>query len=63
MYNLDYKNLQFKQIIDGVVIDLWSPINFASMNDIRRKCSLIVDSSKFISNKTILSGVVVLSHH
>ena len=44
MYNLDYKNLQFKQIIDGIVIDLWFPRNFASMNDIRRKCSLIVDS-------------------
>ena len=44
MYDLDYKNLQFKQIIDGIVIDLWSPRNFVSMNDIRRKCNLIVDS-------------------
>ena len=30
------------------------------MEDIRRKCYLMVDLSKFISNKKILSGVIVL---
>ena len=30
------------------------------MNDIKRKCNLMVDLSKFISNKKILNEVVEL---
>ena len=54
---LNYKNLQFKQFIDDIVIGQFSR-NFASMEEIRRKCNPMVNLSKFISNKNILSKVV-----
>ena len=60
---LDYKNLKFKHLIDNVVINFWSFIIFASIEDIRRRCNLIVDLSKFISNKKILSEVIALGYN
>ena len=55
---LDYKNLKFKYLIDDITIDFWSSRNFTSIEDLRRKCNPMVDLSKFISNKKILSEVV-----
>ena len=43
---LYFKNLQFKQLIDNKVTDLWSSRNFANMGNIRRKYNPIVDLSK-----------------
>ena len=40
---LDYKNLQFKQLIDDIAIDFLFSGNFASIEDIRRKYNLVVD--------------------
>ena len=57
MYNLNYKNLQFKQFIDDIAIDLQFSRNFASMEDIRKMCNPMMDLSKFTSNKKILSKV------
>jgi len=37
--------LKFKLLIDDIVIDFLFSENFASMEDIRRKCNLIVDLS------------------
>ena len=37
--------------------------NFASMEDIRRKCNPIVNLSKFTTNKKILSKVVTLDYN
>ena len=55
---LNYKNLQFKQFIDDIAIDLWFFRNFVGMEDVRRRFNPIVDLSKFTSNKKILSKVV-----
>ena len=33
---LDYKNLQFKKLINDIVIDLGSSRNFANMENIRK---------------------------
>ena len=60
---LDYKNLKFKHLIDNVVINFRSFIISASIEDIRRRCNLIVDLSKFISNKKILSEVIALGYN
>ena len=56
---LNYKNLQFKKFIDDIAINLYFSWNFASMEDIKRRYNLIVDLSKFTSNKNILSKFVV----
>ena len=56
---LNYKNLQFKKFIDDIVINLYFSWNFANMEDIKRRYNLIVDLSKFTSNKKILSKFVV----
>ena len=50
--------MQIKQFIDDIVINLQFSKKFASMEYIRRKCNPMVDLSKFISNKKILSKVV-----
>ena len=55
---IDYKNLKFKHYINDIAIDLWCSEDFANIEDIKRKCNLMVDLSKFIFNKKILSGVV-----
>ena len=57
---LNYKNLQFKKFIDDIAINLYFSWNFASMEDIKRRYNLIVDLSKFTSNKKILSKFVAL---
>ena len=58
---LDYKKSKFKHLIDDITIKILFSWNFASMKDIRKKkCNPMVDLSKFISNKKILSVVVVL---
>ena len=56
---LNYKNLQIKQFIDDIAIDLQLSRNFASMEYIRRS-NPMVDLSKFTFNKKILSKVVAL---
>ena len=56
---LKFKNLQFKQFIDDITIDLQFFRNFASMENIRRMCHIMMDLSKFTSNKKTLSKVVV----
>ena len=60
---LDYKNLKFKQLIDDIGIDFLYSRNFASMKDIKRKCNLMVDLSKFTFNKKILSDIIVLNYN
>ena len=50
-------------MIDDIVNDFWVFGNFASMKDIRMKYNLIMDSSKFTSNKKILSEVIALNYH
>ena len=60
---LNYKNLQFKQFIDDIAIDFKFFRNLASMEDIRRNCNLMVDLSKFTSNKKILSKVGAVDYN
>ena len=60
---LDFKNLYFKQLIDDIVIDFLSFGNFASIEDVRRKCNSMMDLSKFTFNKKILSKIVVLGYN
>ena len=55
---LEYKNLKFKHLIDGITINLSYFRNFVNMNIIRRKYNPIVDFLEFTSNKKILNGVV-----
>ena len=55
-------------MIDDIAIVLWSSWKFANTEDIRRKCNLIVDLSKFTYNNNIkkkrrLSGVVALVYN
>ena len=51
-------------MIDDISIDLWFFENFASIENIRRKCNIMVDLLKFTSNKKkILSRVVTLSYN
>ena len=54
---LNYKNLQFKQLIDVISINFQSR-NFARMEYIKRGCNSMMDLAKCISNKNILSKVV-----
>ena len=65
MYNfrLQKIKLKFKHLIDNIAINLWSSENFASMEDIKRKCKPIVNLSKFTSNKKILNEVITLSYN
>ena len=42
-----------------LIFDLWSSWNFISIEDIRKKCGAVVDFSKFISIKKILSVVSI----
>ena len=50
-------------MIDEIVMDLWSSENFASMEDIGKKCNSIVDLLKFTINKKILNKVVTFSYN
>ena len=50
-------------MIDNIAIDIWFLGNFASMDNIRRKCNLMVDLSKFTSNKKILNKVETLDYN
>ena len=49
-------------MIDELTIDFFIYRNFINMEDIRRKCNLIVDLLKFISNKNILNRVVIIGN-
>lgn len=49
-------------MIDEIVIDLWSSKKFSSIEDIRTKCNPIVNLSKFMSNKKILSEFVATGY-
>ena len=59
---LDNKNLQFKQLIDNITIDL-SFWKFCKYGRYKKKCYPLVDLSKFTSNKIILSEVVILDYN
>ena len=50
---LDHKNLKFKYLIDDITINFLSSWNFASVKNIIRTYSPIVQFSKFTSNKDI----------
>ena len=54
---LNYKNLQFKQFIDDITIDLYFSRNFASMEVIRKRGNPMVNLSKFTLNKKILNKI------
>ena len=58
MYNLDYKNMKFKQLINDIIIDIWSYKNFASMGNIKWKFNSMVKLSEFTYNQKILSKFV-----
>ena len=60
---VNYKNLQFKHLIDNITIDFLFSENFANMKNIRRKCKLMVNLSKFTSNKKILIEIIALSYN
>ena len=45
------KNLSFKQFIDDIDIDLKFFKIFVNMEDIRSRCNLMIDFSKFSSNE------------
>ena len=61
---LDYKNLKFENLNDDIGIDFWYFRKFISMNDIKIKCNLLVDLSKFTSNKKkkVLSEVITITY-
>ena len=46
-------------VYNDINIDIWYFGNFESMENIRRKCNLMMDLSKFTFNKKILSWVQV----
>ena len=46
-------NLKFKYFIDDITINLLFSSNFASMKNIIKKYNLMINLSKFISNKNI----------
>ena len=50
MHSFKLQNLQFKQFIDDIAIDLEFSKIFATINDIRKKYNLMVSLSKFTSN-------------
>ena len=50
-------------MIDDIAIDLWSSKKFSNMEDIRRKCTSMVDLSKFTFNKKILNKVIALNYN
>ena len=58
LQNFKLQKLQIKSFIDNIAVDIWFSRNFASMEDIRRRCNIIVDLLKFTSNKKILSKVI-----
>jgi len=62
-YILNNKILKFKHLIDNITINFLFSGNFASMENIRRKCNSMVDLSKVTLNKNILSGVIALSYN
>ena len=51
IYNLTCENFNFAHLIYNIVIDFWSPGNFANTEDIERKYKLMMDLKKFTSNK------------
>ena len=55
--------MKFKHLINYITINFLSPGNFTSIKYLRRKCNLIVDLSKFISNKNILSKIAILCYN
>ena len=49
--------MQFKHLIDDIVIDFLSTLKFARIMDIKRKCN--VNLSKFASSEKIYNGVIL----
>ena len=43
--------MNFRYLIDDIIINLWFSWNFATINDIIRKYNLTMNLSKFTSNK------------
>ena len=52
---LNYKNLQFKQFVNNMAIDLLFFKNFTNIGDIKKRCKPMMDLLKFKSSKKILS--------
>ena len=52
--------MKFEYLFDDITIHIWSLENFVSVEDIVRKCNPILNLLKFISNKIILSEVIVI---
>ena len=62
IYYSIHKLIFNNNLIDDIVINLWFFENFANMEDIKKKKSdLMVNLSKFTSNKRILNEVVDIS--
>ena len=61
IYYSIHKLIFNNNLIDDIVINLWFFENFASMEDIKKKSDLMVNLSKFTSNKRILNEVVDIS--
>ena len=55
--------MKFKDLSDDITIDIWYFWSFAKIEDLRKKCNLMVDLLKFTSNKKRLSGVVILIYN
>ena len=55
--------MQFKLFIDDIAIDLQFSKNLASIENIIRRCILMVDLPKFTFNIKILSKVVVVGYN
>ena len=49
-------------MIDNIFINLWSSLYFVRMEDIIGKCNLIVNLSKFASNKKNKEEFVVIAY-
>ena len=56
-------NFRLQKLIDDIIIDFHSFENFVSIKDIKWKYNPIVNLSKFISNKKILSEIVALNYN
>ena len=56
-------NFRLQKLIDDITIDFHSFENFVSIKDIKWKYTPIVNLSKFISNKKILSEIVALNYN
>ena len=60
MYNFKLQKIEFKNLIDGVTIYLWSFWNLVLMEYIRRQCNLMIKFSKSKYSKKSLDSITLL---